>query len=266
MVCHLFSDALTLAFRPQKVVAAQRLFTPILGGVVSVYSEAENRVLNAEKAHLSTSDGLFSKTEYNILIPIELWQKVIAAQQLLDSKCRHLTASSGRPQFRCRRIETGFSGGEYNSLTARKTQGKSIVAQALFHRYCSTSQPLPMLLTPTTNVIKYRKAKCRRPPSHRLDKRLHFPFLKKGAVPSATNYPPIYNCTLIISYRTGGNNQLGPQKEAHQQFRYSATRNRAHCPVHPPRHSRLLRKRRRSAGVPGVAGSARSGKDGRKGR
>ena len=151
-------------------------------------------------------------------------RKVIAAQRLFSLKCRYPTAGSVHPQFRCRRIETGFSVGEYDSLTARKTQGKPIVAQALFHRYCSTSQPLPMLLTPTTNVIKYRKAKCRRPPSHRLDKRLHFPFLKKGAVPSATNYPPIYNCTLIISYRTGGNNQLEPQKVAHNQFRYSATR------------------------------------------
>ena len=154
----------------------------------------------------------------------ELGPKGIGAQQLFDSKCRHLAASSVRPQFRCRRIETGFSVGEYDSLTARKTQGKSIVAQALFHRYCYTSQPLPMLLTPTTNVIKYRKAKCRRPSSPWLDKRLHFPFLKKGATPSATDRSPANNCTLKISYRTGGNNQLGPQEEAHKQFRYSAAR------------------------------------------
>lgn len=66
-----------------------------------------------------------------------------------------------------------------------------------------------------------------------LDKRLHFPFLKKGAMPSATDYPPVYNCTLIISYRTGGNNQLELQKEAHGAFRYSAARNRAHRPVYP---------------------------------
>ena len=38
---------------------------------------------------------------------------------------------------------------------------------------------------------------------------------------------------LKISYRTGGNNQLGPQEKAHQQFRYSAARNRAHRLVHP---------------------------------
>ena len=63
-----------------------------------------------------------------------------------------------------------------------------------------------------------------------LDKRLHFPFIKKGAMPSAANHPPIHNCTLKISYRTGGNNQLGPQEKAHQQFRYSAARNRAHRP------------------------------------
>ena len=35
-----------------------------------------------------------------------------------------------------------------------------------------------------------------------LDKRLHFPFLKKGAMPSAANHPPVHNCTLkIISNR-----------------------------------------------------------------
>ena len=98
-----------------------------------------------------------------------------------------------------------------------------------------------------------------------LDKRLHFPFLKKGAMPSAADYPPTHNCTLIISYRTGGNNQLGPQEKDHQQFRYSATRNRAHRSVYPAWYPRLLRKRRRSAGVPGVAGSVWSGTDGRKG-
>ncbi|MEI3093376.1 MAG: hypothetical protein V8T48_05485 [Oscillospiraceae bacterium] len=49
-------------------------------------------------------------------------------------------------------------------------------------------------------------------------------------MPSAANHPPIHNCTLKISYRTGGNNQLGPQEKAHQQFRYSAARNRAHRP------------------------------------
>ena len=30
---------------------------------------------------------------------------------------------------------------------------KVVVAQAVFHRYCSTSQPLPKLLTPSPNVI-----------------------------------------------------------------------------------------------------------------
>ena len=49
-------------------------------------------------------------------------------------------------------------------------------------------------------------------------------------MPSAANHPPIHNCTLKISYRTGGNNQLGPQEKAHQQFRYSAARNRTHRP------------------------------------
>ena len=141
------------AFRPQKVVAAQRLFLSILGGVVQVYSEVKNRVLYAEKAHLSTSERHFPKGTYNILILIEMRRKVIAAQRLFSLKCRYPTAGSVHPQFRCRRIETGFSGSEYDSLTARKTQGKPIVAQALFHRYYSTSQPLPMLLTPTPNVI-----------------------------------------------------------------------------------------------------------------
>lgn len=92
-----------------------------------------------------------------------------------------------------------------------------------------------------------------------LDKRLHFPFLEKGAMPSATDCPPTHNCTLKISYRTGGNNQLGPQEKAHQQFRHSAARNRTHRPVHSPRHPGLLRERKRSAGVPGVACSAWSG-------
>ena len=93
-----------------------------------------------------------------------------------------------------------------------------------------------------------------------------FRFLQKGAMPSAANHPLTHNCSLKISYRTGGNNQLGPQEEAHKQFRYSAARNRTHRPVHPPRHPSLLRKWRRSAGVPGVAGSAWNGTDGRKGR
>ena len=29
-----------------------------------------------------------------------------------------------------------------------------------------------------------------------LDKRLHFTFLEKGAMPSAANHPPTHNCTL----------------------------------------------------------------------
>lgn len=136
------------------------------------------------------------------------------------------------------------------------------MAQTLFHRYCSTSQPLSKLLTPTPNVIQYRKAKCRRPPSHRLDKRLHFPFLKKGAVPSATNYPPDYNCTLIISYRTGGNNQLGPQEKAHQQFRHSTARNRIHCKVHLAGYPCLLRKRGRAERICKVERGMSEGKDG----
>ena len=98
-----------------------------------------------------------------------------------------------------------------------------------------------------------------------LDKRLHFPF-SEGGLAAGTNHPPTYNRTLKISYWTGGNNQLGPQKEAHHQFRYSAARDWTHRPVHPPRHPRLLRKRRRPAGVPGMAGSAWSGTDGKKGR
>ncbi|MGM9585257.1 MAG: hypothetical protein ACI3V1_06905 [Faecousia sp.] len=32
-------------------------------------------------------------------------------------------------------------------------------------------------------------------------------------MPSATDCPPTHNCTLKISYRTGGNNQLGPQEK-----------------------------------------------------
>ena len=32
-------------------------------------------------------------------------------------------------------------------------------------------------------------------------------------MPSATDCPPAHNCTLKISYRTGGNNQLGPQEK-----------------------------------------------------
>ena len=32
-------------------------------------------------------------------------------------------------------------------------------------------------------------------------------------MPSATDRSPANNCTLKISYRTGGNNQLGPQEK-----------------------------------------------------
>ena len=32
-------------------------------------------------------------------------------------------------------------------------------------------------------------------------------------MPSATDCPPTHNCTLKISYRTGGNNQLGRRKK-----------------------------------------------------
>ena len=56
--------------RPQKVVAEQRLFLSILERVVSVYSEAEIRVLNAEKATLSTSERHFPKGTYNILVTL----------------------------------------------------------------------------------------------------------------------------------------------------------------------------------------------------
>ena len=130
---------------------------------------------------------------------------------------------------------------------------------------CGTSSFSPLLFyiaTPSQAIDTHSRygiiqaSKMQTPTKPWLDKRLHFPFLEKGAMPSATNRPPVHNCTLKISYRTGGNNQLGPQEKANQQFRYSAARNRAHRPVYSPRHPRLLRKRRRSAGVPGVAGSA----------
>ena len=146
----------------------------------------------------------------------------------------------------------------YASLHSRLNRTRKALA---FRWMCC---PLSIDICPQYAIIQPNKMQT--PIKPQLDKRLHFPFLKKGAVPSATNYPPDYNCTLIISYRTGGNNQLGPQEKAHQQFRYSAARNRAHRPVHSPWHPRLLRKWRRPAGVPGMAGSAWSGTDGRKGR
>ena len=42
-----------------------------------------------------------------------------------------------------------------------------------------------------------------------LDKRLHFPF-SEGSHAVSTNHTHTHNCTLKISYRTGGNNQIEP--------------------------------------------------------
>ena len=81
--------------------------------------------------------------------------------------------------------------------------------------------------------------KVQTPIKPQLDKRLHFLFSERSHAAS-TDHPSSHNCTFKISYRTGGNNQIEPKKEAHQQFRYSAARNRAHRPVHPPRYPRLL--------------------------
>ena len=73
-------------------------------------------------------------------------RKVIAAQRLFSLKCRYPTAGSVYLQFLRRRIEAGFSSGLYDSLTVRKKQGKPIAAQALFHRYYSTANPLLKLI------------------------------------------------------------------------------------------------------------------------
>ena len=81
-------------------------------------------------------------------------------------------------------------------------------------------------------------------------------------MPSATDYPPVHNCTLIISYRTGGNKQLGPQEEAHQQFRHSTARNRIHCKVHLAGYPCLLRKRGRAERICKVERGMSEGKDG----
>ena len=147
--------------------------------MVSVYSKADNRVLNAEKAILSCCG---------------------------------------------RRIGAGFFASQYHPLASTKIQGKSIAAQALFSLYSSIIATSFQAIDTHSQCDIIQESKMQTQSSPWLDKRLHFPFLKKGAMPSATDYPPVHNCTLIISYRTGGNNQLGPQEEAHQQFRYSAAR------------------------------------------
>lgn len=145
----------------------------------------------------------------------------------------------------------------YVSLHSRLNRTRKALA---FRWMCC---PLSIDICPQYAIIQPNKMQT--PIKPQLDKRLHFPF-SEGSHAASTNRPPTHNCTLKISYRTGGNNQLGPQEKAHQQFRHSAARNRAHRPVHSPWHPRLLRERRRSAGVPGVAGSAWSETNGRKGR
>jgi len=45
-----------------------------------------------------------------------------------------------------------------------------------------------------------QESKMQTPIKPQLDKRLHFPFIMKGAMPSAADYPPTHNCTLKISY------------------------------------------------------------------
>ena len=46
-----------------------------------------------------------------------------------------------------------------------------------------------------------------------LDKRLHFPFLKKGAMSSAANHPPVHNCTKKFHIEPEGTTSLGLKKK-----------------------------------------------------
>ena len=46
-----------------------------------------------------------------------------------------------------------------------------------------------------------------------LDKRLHFPFLKKGAMSSAANHPPVHNCTKKFHIEPEGTTSLGRKKK-----------------------------------------------------
>ena len=64
-------------------------FSPHFGrGGISIFGRQNPGSKRGEKI-LSTLDKRFPKMEYNILSSWELNQKVIVAQQLLDSKCRH---------------------------------------------------------------------------------------------------------------------------------------------------------------------------------
>ena len=129
---------------------------------------------------------------------------------------------------------------------------------------CGTSSFSPLLFyiaTPSQAIDAVsqcdiiQESKMQTQSSHGLTSACIFRFLRRE--PCHQHRPSVHpQLHFKISYQTRGNNQLGPQEEAHQQFRYSTARNRAHRPVYSPRHSRLLRKRRRSAGVPGMAGSA----------
>ena len=141
------------------------------------------------------------------------------------SKC----GESSPVDIRCAVFNGGIQYASPNIIGEKSDCGTSSFSPLLFY-IATPSQAIDAVSQ--CDIIQESKMQTQSSPW--LDKRLHFPFLKKGAMPSATDCPPTHNCTLKISYRTGGNNQLGPQEKAHQQFRHSAARNRAHRPVHSP--------------------------------
>ena len=128
-----------------------------------------------------------------------------------------------RRKLTCRHQKAICEGG-IQYLCPNRIASKSDCGTTAFCPKISTPHPPSQAIDTHSRYGIIQASKMQTPTKPWLDKRLHFPFLEKGAMPSATDRPPVHNCTLIISYRTGGNNQLEPQKEAHRQFRYSATR------------------------------------------
>ena len=126
----------------------------------------------------------FRRGTYNNLISIEMRRKVIAAQRLLSLKCRYPTAGSVHLQFLRRRYRSRIFQWLIRFPLPQWNRNENI----LWHKHFFTSillhcNPFPSYWHPLPMWYSTEK-QMQTQSSSWLDKRLHFPFLKKGAMPS----------------------------------------------------------------------------------
>ena len=159
-------------------------------------------------------------------------EKVVAAQRLFlsifrmggigifgsrksGSKC----GESSPVDIRCAVFNGGIQYASPNIIGGKSDCGTSSFSPLLF--YIATTFQAIDTLSQCDIIQESKNADADQ--AHGLTSACIFRFLRRepSQQKQIVRHPKLH---LTILYRTGGNNQLEPQKEAHKQFRYSATR------------------------------------------